>query len=137
MGDSLHRSNDGDDGHDFIRISTENSHESYSVNNFSDNDELVMMAGDDGRNCIGVSTKNSHESDSSVQNVSGNNLFVMVSDDGLNDYIFIVIESFEFVPYPSFESSTLLQEVAPSLSECSSGFGSHNMVSAPVEVQVR
>lgn len=99
--------------------------------------ELVMMAGDDGRNCIGVSTKNSHESDSSVQNVSGNNLFVMVSDDGLNDYIFIVIESFEFVPYPSFESSTLLQEVAPSLSECSSGFGSHNMVSAPVEVQVR
>jgi len=61
--------------------------------------------GADEHDCIGLSTEKSHDSDS-VNNFCDDNEFVMVTDVGLSDYIFI--ESFEFVPNPSFESKTLL-----------------------------
>ena len=43
LGGSFPRSNDVDDGSDYIVLSSENSHESDSVNSFSDDVEFVMV----------------------------------------------------------------------------------------------
>lgn len=99
LGNSHRRSNDGDDKRDGTCISTENSHESDSVNSFSDSDELFVVVTDHA-------LPSYYESSSLYKNVFCDNEFVMVSNDDLNDYV--LVESFVFVPNPSFESNTML-----------------------------